>query len=184
MSLDQLPENLPVPVDDGACAHLTGIKLPKIKLACTNDRSINIGTLTGYSVIYVYPMTGRPNVALPEGWESIPGARGCTPQSCGFRDLHNEIKQYANLYGLSSQDTDYQQEAKSRLHLPFELLSDHSFLLKQALSLPTFTVEGIQRYKRVTLILKDAVIEKVFYPVFPPDENADNVLNWLDTMNN
>ena len=183
MSLDQLPADLPVPDDDGACDHLRGTSLPDINLSKTDGNTINISELTGYTVIYIYPMTGRPNVALPEGWESIPGARGCTPQSCSFRDLHKEIIQFANLYGLSSQDTDYQQEAKSRLHLPFELLSDHSFVLKQALSLPTLTVEGIQRYKRVTLILKDGVIEKVFYPVFPADKNADNVLKWFDTMN-
>lgn len=184
MSLDQLPADLPVPEDDGACDHLRGTSLPDINLSKTDGNTINISELTGYTVIYIYPMTGKPNVALPEGWESIPGAMGCTPQSCSFRDLHKEIIQYANIYGLSSQDTDYQQEAKSRLHLPFELLSDHSFLLKQALSLPSFTVEGVQRYKRLTLILNDDVIEKVFYPVFPPDENADNVLNWFDTMNN
>jgi len=179
MSLDQLPEDLAVPVDDGACDHLRGTSLPDINLSKTDGNTINIRELTGYTVIYIYPMTGRPNVALPEGWESLPGARGCTPQSCSFRDLHNEIIQFADLYGLSSQYTDYQQEAKSRLTLPFELLSDHSFQLKQALSLPTFTVEGIQRYKRVTLIINDKVIEKVFYPVFPPDKNAIDVLDWL-----
>ena len=179
MSLDQLPADLPVPEDDGACNHLRGKTVPDINLSKTDGNTINIGELTDYTVIYIYPMTGKPNVALPEGWESIPGARGCTPQSCSFRDLHKEIRQFANLYGLSSQETDYQQEAKSRLHLPFELLSDHSFLLKQTLSLPTFTVEGIQRYKRVTLILKGDVIEKVFYPIFPPDQNACSVLDWL-----
>ncbi len=184
MSLDQLPADLPAPEDDGACHHLRDTSLPDINLSKTDGNTINISELAGYTVIYIYPMIGKPNVALPDGWESIPGARGCTPQSCSFRDLHGELKQYANIFGLSSQDSNYQQEAKTRLHLPFELLSDHSFLLKQALSLPTFTVEGIQRYKRVTLILKDDVIKKVFYPVFPPDENADNVLNWLNIMNN
>ena len=184
MSLDQLPGDLPIPEDDGACDHLHGTRFPDLNLSKTDGDTIKISALTGYTVIYIYPMTGRPNVFLPEGWESIPGARGCTPQSCSFRDLHKEIRQYANLFGLSSQDTDYQQEAKTRLHLPFELLSDHAFLLKQALSLPTFTVEEIQRYKRVTLIIKGAVIEKVFYPVFPPDKNAVNVLNWFNTVDN
>ncbi len=179
MILDQLPADLPAPEDDGACDHLLGASLPNIHLPSTNGDTINISRQTGFTVIYIYPMTGRPDTTLPDGWESIPGARGCTPQSCSFRDLHDEIRQFANLYGLSSQETDYQHEAKSRLHLPFELLSDHSFLLKQTLSLPTFTVEGIQRYKRLTLILKDDVIEKVFYPVFPPDENAAKVLNWF-----
>jgi len=180
MSLDQLPTDLPIPENDGACDHLLGKRFPDIELPTTDGKLINLRKLTGYTVLYIYPMTGRPNVDLPEGWESIPGARGCTPQSCSFRDRHSEIIQFANLYGLSSQDTDYQQEAKSRLHLPFELLSDHSFFLKEALSLPTFTVEEIQRYKRVTLIIKDAVINKVFYPVFPPDQNADDVLDWLN----
>lgn len=179
MSLDQLPTDLPIPEDDDACGHLLGTSLPDIHLPSTSGDTIMINRQSGYAVIYIYPMTGRPDTTLPDGWESIPGARGCTPQSCSFRDLHDDIKQYARLFGVSSQNTEYQQEAKSRLHLPFELLSDHSFLLKQALSLPTFTVEGIQRYKRVTLILKDGVIEKVFYPVFPPDQNAGSVLNWL-----
>lgn len=179
MSLDQLPNDLPIPEDDGACDHLLNTNLPKVDLPGTDGSTLNIGTLKDYTVIYIYPMTGRPDTALPEGWESIPGARGCTPQSCSFRDLHADIKQYANLYGLSTQDTAYQQEAKTRLHLPFELLSDTSFLLKESISLPTFTIAGIERYKRITLIIKENVIKKVFYPVFPPDENADNVLEWF-----
>lgn len=180
MNLQQIPENLPVPEDDGACDHLTGMVIPEIILDATNNKPVNIGKLNGYTVIYIYPMTGQPNKALPEGWNNIPGARGCTPQSCSFRDLHSDLKKYTSTFGLSSQDTDYQQEAKSRLHLPFELLSDAGFILKQKLSLPTFTVEGIERYKRTTLIIKDNMIEKVFYPVFPPDKNADDVLNWFE----
>ena len=178
MNLEQIPNDLPVPVDDGACDHLTGLNLPEIELSCTDGSSINIGAQTGNSVIYIYPMTGKPNVALPEGWDSIPGARGCTPQSCRFRDLHDDLEIHTTVYGLSSQDTNYQQEAKSRLHLQFELLSDPGFLLKQKLSLPTFIVEGTERYKRITLIIKDNVIKKIFYPVFPPDHNATEVLSW------
>jgi len=177
MSLEQIPDDLPIPVNDGACDHLTGMNLPEIKLSCTDGSSINIGAQTGNSVIYIYPMTGQPNVALPEDWDSIPGARGCTPQSCRFRDLHDDLEKHTTVFGLSSQGTDYQQEAKTRLHLPFELLSDPGFLLKQKLSLPTFIAEEVERYKRITLIIKDNVIEKVFYPVFPPDQNATEVLS-------
>jgi peroxiredoxin len=179
VDLEQIPNDLPIPDDDGACNHLTGMVLPEIELECTDGSSINIGTLIGNSVIYIYPMTGRPDIALPEGWDTIPGARGCTPQSCSFRDRHDDLQKYTTIYGLSSQETDYQQEAKSRLHLPFELLSDSSFLLKQTLSLPTFITEGVERYKRITLIIKDNVIKKVFYPVFPPDQNAADVLDWF-----
>ncbi len=180
MNLEHIPENLPIPNDDGACNHLIELEFPSFEINCTNENLINIAQLTGYTVIYIYPMTGQPNVALPEGWDLIPGARGCTPQSCSFRDRHDELKKHTKLYGLSSQTTEYQQEAKTRLHLPFEILSDTDFLLKQKLSLPTFRLEGIERYKRITLIIKDNVIKKVFYPVFPPDKNAEAVLNWLE----
>lgn len=180
MNLEKTPNNLPVPKDDGACDHLEGMKFPELEFNCTDGNIINISKQTGSLIIYIYPMTGQPNVPLPEGWDSIPGARGCTPQSCGFRDLHTELKKYATIYGLSTQSTEYQQEAKARLHLPFELLSDSNFLLKQKLSLPTFNLEEIERYKRMTLIIQDNVIKKVFYPVFPPDKNAEDVLNWLE----
>jgi peroxiredoxin len=182
MNLYQLPDDLPTPKDDGACNHLTGIKFPQIELICTNERSINPGKQAGYSVIYIYPMTGQPNVSLAEGWDSIPGARGCTPQSCSFRDSHNDLKKHTTIYGLSSQNTAYQQEAKSRLQLPFELISDSDFLLKKALSLPTFIFDGIERYKRLTLIIQNNVIKKIFYPVFPPDKNAENILNWFESQ--
>lgn len=181
MTLEQMPTDLPVPMDDGACDHLTGMSLPKISLTCTDNRSLNLSSLTQYCVIYIYPMTGRPDKSLPDGWETIPGARGCTPQSCGFRDLHHHINKYATVFGLSSQITGYQQEAKMRLQLPFELLSDSHFLLKQKLFLPTFTIENIERYKRVTLIIENNIIKKVFYPVFPPDLNAQDVLAWFES---
>ncbi len=180
MNLEHIPENLPIPNDDGACNHLIELEFPSIELNCTNGNLINIAQLTGYTVIYIYPMTAQPNVALPEGWDSIPGARGCTPQSCGFRDSHDKLAKYTRLFGLSNQTTEYQQETKSRLYLPFELLSDSDFILKQKLLLPTFTVEGIERYKRLTLIIHNNIIKKVFYPVFPPDKNAEAVLNWLE----
>lgn len=182
MNLEETPNNLPVPKDDGACDHLTKMVFPDIELSCTDGSNINISKQTGSLVVYIYPMTGQPNVALPEGWDAIPGARGCTPQSCNFRDRHDDLKKHATVYGLSSQSTEYQQEAKSRLHLPFELLSDAGFLLKQKLSLPTFNFLEIERYKRATLIIKDNVIKKVFYPIFPPDENAGNVLNWFESQ--
>ena len=182
MALSDLPDDLPIPEDDGACDHLTGLEIPDIVLKATNKEEINIGTLSGYTVIYIYPMTGQPNVALPDGWNDIPGARGCTPQSCSFRDLHDDLKKHAHIFGLSSQETAYQQEAKQRLHLPFELLSDTGLQLNQQLSLPTFTVENIERYKRVTLIIENNIIKKVFYPVFPPDSNAGEVLDWFEKL--
>jgi peroxiredoxin len=182
MNLEQTPEDLPIPKDDGACDHLTGMKFPDIEFNCTDGSNVNISKQTGDTIIYIYPMTGQPNVALPEGWDAIPGARGCTPQSCSFRDRHDDLKKYATVYGLSTQSTEYQQEAKARLHLPFELLSDTNFLLKQRLSLPTFIFFEIERYKRITLIIQDNVIKKVFYPIFPPDNNAEDVFTWFENQ--
>ena len=180
MNLNDLPDNLPVPIDNGAADHLESMSLPGIKLGATNGDVINIGQLTGYVVLYLYPMTGRPDRALPDNWDEIPGARGCTPQSCSFRDHHQELQQLkANVFGISVQSSEYQQEAKSRLHLPFELLSDESLTLRDNLNLPTFYADGMELYKRITLITRDAVIEKVHYPVFPSSEDADNVINWL-----
>ena len=182
MNLTQLPENLPVPVDDGATDHLETKQLPAILFSSTNDDVVNIRNLSGLLVIYVYPMTGQPDVPLPENWDEIPGARGCTPQSCSFRDHYSELQKYkASVYGLSTQSSEYQQEAKERLHLPFELLSDSSLALKEALNLPTFSVNDMELYKRVTLIARDGIIEKVFYPVFPPGNNAVEVIKWLET---
>ena len=180
MDLSNLPKDLPVPIDDGACSHLKGMKIPDIELLSTSDRDVNLSKLSSWVVIYFYPMTGRPNVALPDGWEQIPGARGCTPQSCSFRDHHKELKLLnAEVFGVSVQDTEYQLEAKNRLHLPFDLLSDSSYALSNALRLPTFYIEGFKLIKRTTIIAKSGIIEKVFYPVFPPDKNADQVIAWL-----
>jgi len=176
-----LPEGLPVPVDDGAAAHLVGMAVPPVRLRSTHGRMVDLASLAApRTVIYAYPMTGVPGKALPEGWDMIPGARGCTPQSCGFRDHHAELAAFgAELFGLSTQSTDYQREMSERLHLPFEVLSDAEFELADALRLPTFTVEGMRLLKRQTLILRDRHIEHVFYPVFPPNESAAHVLGWL-----
>ncbi len=179
-NLSHLPNNLPAPVDDGAADHLEGLLLPDISLMSTDGATINLAELTGRWVIYIYPMTGRPDVALPDGWDGIPGARGCTPQSCSFRDHYAELKELnTGVFGLSAQATEYQREARDRLHLPFQLLSDSGLQLKNALRLPTFTVAGMELYKRLTLIVESGRIRKVFYPVFPPDRNADDVLAWL-----
>lgn len=176
-----LPPNLPKPTDDdGAAAHLSGMQLPDVTLPSTDGASINLRALKGRWVIYIYPMTGRPGVPLPDGWDGIPGARGCTPQSCSFRDHYTELQELgAGVLGLSTQSSDYQQEARDRLHLPFQLLSDSGLELKDALRLPTFTAAGMELYKRLTLIAENGMITKVFYPVFPPDRNADEVLAWL-----
>ena len=177
-----LPPNLPRPVDDGAASHLTGAAMPVISLRSTGGRTVNLGALNAQrTVIYCYPMTGVPGIALPAGWDEIPGARGCTPQTCGFRDLHAEIAATgAEVFGLSTQTTEYQHEVAARLHIPFEILSDADFQLCDALRLPTFEVEGMRLLKRLTLIVRGGRIEHVFYPVFPPDKSAEDVLRWLE----
>lgn len=180
VNLTKLPKDLPVPVDDGAASHLEGLLLPDLVLQSTDGSSVNFTDLSGRWVIYVYPMTGRPNVPLPDGWDGIPGARGCTPQSCSFRDHYAELKALnTGVIGLSTQTTEYQREVRDRLHLPFQLLSDSTLRLRNTMQLPTFTVAGIELYKRLTLIAHEGRIEKIFYPVFPPDQNADEVLIWL-----
>jgi peroxiredoxin len=177
----ELPGDLPVPADDGAARHLTGAKLPAVALAATDGAQVDLSQLAGRTVVYAYPRTGRPNQALPTGWDGIPGARGCTPQSCGFRDHFAELRRLgvAQLYGLSTQTTDYQREAAERLHLPFAVLSDADLRLTRALNLPTFTVDGMVLIKRMAWIVDDGTITQVFYPVFPPDKNAEEVIAWL-----
>ena len=176
----ELPLNLPVPLDDGAADHLIGSRLPSLQLATTAGQAVDLASLAGWAVVYCYPRTGRPDQETPDGWNQIPGARGCTPQSCAFRDHFAEVEQLgARLFGLSTQDTDYQREAVERLHLPFPLLSDARLDFARALRLPTFEVDGMVLIKRLTLIARDGLIEKVFYPVFPPDRNADDVVAWL-----
>lgn len=178
--LTDLPTNLPVPLDDGKCNHLQGINLPNITLDSTNDNKINLAELKGLCVLYFYPMTGRPDIELPDGWNEIAGARGCTPQSCSFRDNQQILTNLnAKVYGISTQSTAYQKEMVERLHLLFEVLSDEDLKLVKELNLPTFNVNDITLIKRITLICKDAKILKVFYPVFPPDKNVDEVINWI-----
>ena len=176
-----LPADLPVPHDDGAARHLAGLALPSVTLAATDGSRVDLSKLSGRTVVYAYPRTGVPGRAMPEGWDQIPGARGCTPQSCAFRDHFAQLTQLgvARLYGLSTQDSAYQGEAAARLHLPFPLLSDAGLALARAIGLPTFTVAGMTLLKRMTLVIDDGVISKVFYPVFPPDRNAEEVLAWL-----
>ncbi len=176
-----LPENLPVPEDDGATQHLPGRRLPDIALSATDGAAVNLSRLAGRTVVYVYPRTGRPGQPVPTGWDAIPGARGCTPQSCSFRDHYAELKQLGvdRLFGLSTQDTDYQREAVERLHLPFALLSDKDLKLARALNLPTFTVDGMTLIKRMAWIIDAGMISHVFYPVFPPDQSAAQVIAWL-----
>lgn len=179
-NFSELPEDLPRPADDGAASHLQGMSLPRLILPTTDGTDIDIAALPGRVVIYIYPMTGRPGVPLPDGWDGIPGARGCTPQSCSFRDHYSELKSLNTLvFGLSAQTTEHQKEARDRLHLPFQLLSDSTLRLKLLLRLPTFTVAGMELYKRLTLVVEKGRVVKVFYPVFPPDQNADDVLVWL-----
>jgi peroxiredoxin len=176
-----LPADIPAPQDDGAARHLTGTRLPSLPLASTDGSQVDLSKLAGRTVVYIYPRTGVPGQPLPDGWNQIPGARGCTPQSCGFRDHFAELKQLgvARLFGLSTQDTAYQREAVERLHLPFPVLSDQSLELARAIKLPTFTTSGMTLLKRMALIIDDGVITKVFYPVFPPDKNAEEVIAWL-----
>ncbi len=157
--------------------------MPDLEFTTTEGNRIKLTQLgPGRAIIYLYPMTGKPGVDLPEGWDLIPGARGCTPESCGFRDHYRELRQAGapHLYGLSSQGTDYQAEAVNRLHLPFPMISDPELALADALDLPTFAAPGHDRlYSRLTLVVQEGTIEKVFYPVFPPNEHASEVLNWL-----
>ncbi|MEP1208325.1 MAG: peroxiredoxin [Rhizobiaceae bacterium] len=172
---------LPAPQDDGGAAHLTGLEIPVLDLPSTGGEVVDLSRLKGTCIIFAYPMTGRPDIALPEGWDMIPGARGCTPQACTFRDLYGELQRAGadHVFGLSVQATDYQQEASERLHLPFPLLSDHGGDLLSALKLPVMTVDAMVLLKRLTLICINGRIEKVFYPVFPPDRSAEDVLDWL-----
>jgi len=176
-----LPDNLPVPQDDGAARHLKGLRLPDLALASTDGAAVYLSRLKGRTVVYVYPRTGRPGVPAPDGWDAIPGARGCTPQSCSFRDHFADLKRLdvAQLFGLSTQDGEYQREAVERLHLPFAILSDEGLALTRALRLPTFSVGGMTLLKRMVWVIDDGVISHVFYPVFPADRSAEAVVAWL-----
>ena len=179
--LTQLPADLPVPEDDGACDHLTGMTMPSIAMPSTAGGTVNLAeTAAPRTVVYIYPRTGRPDRPGPAGWDKIPGARGCTPQSCAFRDHHAKLVALgAKVYGLSTQTTDYQQEMVERLRLPFPVLSDSALTFARALNLPLFEWDAMTLIKRLTLVLRDGRIEHVFYPVFPPDKNPETVIAWL-----
>ena len=172
---------IPAPTDDGGTRHLLGAPIGSIALPATDGRLIDLSQEPGRVVEYAYPRTGVPDVPNPDGWDAIPGARGCTPQSCAFRDHFAELKSLgvSAVFGLSTQETGYQREAADRLHLPFPLLSDEKLQLTRAMNLPTFRVGQMTLLKRFTLIVNDGRIECVFYPVFPPDRNAADVLAWL-----
>jgi peroxiredoxin len=173
---------IPAPVDDGAAAHLKGKPLPAVALVSTNDDKVMLSQQPGRIVVFAYPRTGEPGkIGLTDDWDMIPGARGCTPQTCSFRDLAGELKAAGAgcVFGLSTQTTDYQREMVTRLHLPFPVLSDAKLELTKALKLPTMEVAGQTLLKRLALVADKGVITHVFYPVFPPDRNAADVLAWL-----
>ena len=172
---------VPAPIDDGSANHLEGLSMPSVALPSTGGGQVNLGHLRGWSVLYFYPMTGRPDVPLPDGWDDIPGARGCTPQSCAFRDLSQELadKGVSAVFGISTQNTEYQSEAADRLHLPFALLSDAELELTTSLCLPTMKVDGKLLIKRLTLVLHGTQVKRLFFPVFPPDRNAADVLKFM-----
>ena len=181
-NLNKIPTNLPVPLDDGLADHLIGMKLPSLSLTATNGTKIDLSQVEGCLVLYCYPRTGTPNTSLPEGWDQIPGARGCTPQSCAYRDHYQEIKVLgAEVFGLSTQATAYQKEMVDRLHLPFRILSDEQFEFQRALNLPTFKVAGMTLLKRLTMIIRDGEIEAVHYPVFPSDSDPAWVMDKLSS---
>lgn len=178
-----LPGGLPAPEDDGAADHLPGTVLPEVALPATDGTMIHLPGLPTRTVVYVYPMTGRPDMdVIPEGWEDVPGARGCTPESRGFREHYDDLRAAGveRVFGLSTQSSDYQREARDRLDLPFELLSDADRELATRLDLPPFSIGGDEYLQRLTLVVADGSIEHVFYPVFPPDEHASEVLAWVD----
>lgn len=176
----EIPPGLPIPQDDGSTDHLKGLRLPTVSLKATNGTTINFGDIFSRLIIYCYPMTGQPNVALPDGWDQIPGARGCTPQSCSFRDHYQELQALgAEVVGLSVQTTEYQKEMVDRLHLPFPVVSDSDYQFQKALNMPTFIAAGMTLLKRVTLIANHGVIEAVHYPIFPSDSDPGWVIDHL-----
>jgi peroxiredoxin len=176
---------IPAPADDGATSHLAGMRLACISIPATDGGLIDLSALHGRTVVYAYPRTGKPGIENPQGWDQIPGARGCTPQTCSFRDHFAEIKSLGVnfIFGLSTQSTAYQQEVAERLHLPFSILSDEKLEFASSLRLPKFQTSGMTLLKRLTLVIEDGIIEHVFYPVFPPDHDATNVIAWLKTKN-
>jgi peroxiredoxin len=183
--LYKLPAGLPVPSDDAACDHLWGQRIPSVALISTQNREVRLDQQPSerWVIVYAYPRTGRPDRETPRGWNEIPGARGCTPETSGFRDEYPAFQARGlTIYGLSTQSTEYQREMTERLELPFPVLSDERLELTRALTLPTLEFEGVTLLKRFTLVIRDSVIRYVFYPVFPPDAHALQVLQWFDTM--
>jgi peroxiredoxin len=177
-----LPDDLPVPEDDGAAGHLLDAVVPPIALQATTRNTVTLAELPGCTVLFCYPRTGVPGDELPPGWDAIPGARGCTPEACGFRDAHGQFADLgARVVALSTQSPDYQREMAERLHLPFPVLSDERLELTRALGLPTFETSGMTLLKRLTLVIEDGRIAQVFYPVFPPDSHAAEVLSALSS---
>ena len=172
---------IPAPIDDGAIGHLLGARMAAVPLQATNGETIDLSALRGRTIVYAYPRTGRPGIENPEGWDMIPGARGCTPQACSYRDHFAELKALGvdHLFGLSTQEPGYQREAAERLHLPFAILSDEHLKLTRAMNLPIFETSGMLLLKRFTLVIKNGKVEHVFYPVFPPDRSASDVIAWL-----
>lgn len=181
MNWTSLPADLPRPIDDGGADNLVGLEVPDVMLPATMGGPISLARLKGRSIVFAYPRTGEPGRDNPDGWDAIPGARGCTPQACGFRDLFAELRSLGatHVFGLSTQDESYQREMAERLHLPFPVLSDHGLAFARALDLPTMSVAGMTLLKRLTLVIDDGRITYVFYPVFPPDRSAEDVVQWL-----
>jgi peroxiredoxin len=180
-----LPDGLPIPEDDGAADHLVGMSMPTLALSTSDGRTVDLGDPgPGRTIIYLYPLTGRPGIDLPEGWDAIPGARGCSTEACDFRDYFADLTRAgaARVYGMSSQDSAYQAEVVTRLSLPFTMISDENFALADSLRLPTFGAAGHDRlYSRLTMVIRDRRIEHAFYPIFPPNTHAQQVLAWLET---
>jgi peroxiredoxin len=177
-----LPANLPVPVDDGATKHLQFVSLPRLSLPSTKGREVSLRdqSMKGIMVVFAYPLTGVPGKPTPPEWDAIPGARGCTPEACAFRDLNAEFEAHgAHVFGLSTQTTEYQKEMAQRLELPYEILSDHELRLQKALNLPTFEWKGQTLFKRHTIVARGGRISKVFYPVFPPDKHPQEVVDFI-----
>lgn len=173
---------IPAPIDDGGARHLTGMRLPAVALPATDGSTVSLAMLAGRTVVFAYPRTGTPGqISIVDDWDMIPGARGCTPQSCAFRDLHSELRAAGadHVFGLSAQEPDYQEELAARLHLPFPLLSDAHLKLSQAMRLPTMQAAHLTLIKRLAMIIDDGIVVHTFYPVFPPDRNAADVLAWL-----
>ena len=177
----RLPPNLPVPLDDGACRHLPGLRMPALALPGTGGGTVDLGRATpAWTVLYCFPRASQPGAPPPPDWDRIPGARGCTAQTCDFRDHHQRLVALgAIVFGISTQTRATQQEVAARLQLPFDLLSDDGFRLTEALGLPTFTAGGLRLLRRLTLVVRYAVIETVFYPIFPPDRSTAPVIDWL-----